>query len=141
MWEKLREKINQPGIRETWHNMTKTDKLNINESERLISLLGGAGAVIYGLTRRSPLSLGFALAGGVLLYRGLTGHCPVFEALGISTASQMEQLQLKMGDQTQSQPASQDRPDTTIDKDSLVDEVVWESFPASDPPAWTTSRD
>jgi uncharacterized membrane protein len=39
-----------------------------------------------GLSRGNLAGLTAAAIGGALLYRGLTGHCPCYEALGIDTA-------------------------------------------------------
>jgi hypothetical protein len=64
-----------------------------------------------------------ALAGGYLIYRGLAGHCPVYEALNIDTAH---------ANRLQFDELSQEVPHTTIEQDDLVDEAVWETFPASD---------
>lgn len=60
--------------------------INVGEYERLASTVGGPLLAIYGLSRRSPLGLGLALVGGALLYRGVTGHCEVYQALGMNTA-------------------------------------------------------
>jgi uncharacterized membrane protein len=60
---------------------------NVGETERLASMAGGAVLLLNGLfgPRRSrPLSF---LTGAGLVYRGFTGRCRVYEALGISTAS------------------------------------------------------
>jgi uncharacterized membrane protein len=59
---------------------------NVGDIERLATMLGGGTLAAYGLTRRSPSGLALALLGGVLLYRGVTGHCYVYQALGINTA-------------------------------------------------------
>lgn len=63
---------------------------NVAMAERWASTLGGGALAVYGLTRgirrRSPGGLAAAAAGGVLLYRGVTGHCPGYEAAGINTA-------------------------------------------------------
>ena len=59
---------------------------NINLTERWISIIGGGALAAYGLARRSKSSLLFAGVGGALLWRGATGHCPIYGALGISTA-------------------------------------------------------
>jgi uncharacterized membrane protein len=59
---------------------------NISTSERNISLLGGAGLALYGLGRGGPFGLLTALAGGALMYRGWTGWCHLYEALGINSA-------------------------------------------------------
>lgn len=57
---------------------------NVAPAERLISLGLGTCLTVYGITGRhvSPLSL---LAGGFLLYRGLAGNCPLYQALGTGT--------------------------------------------------------
>lgn len=60
--------------------------VNVGDGERAASALGGAALVLYGLSRRTPLGLGLALLGGGLLYRGMSGHCDVYGALGASTA-------------------------------------------------------
>ncbi|MGI8995695.1 MAG: SRPBCC family protein [Pyrinomonadaceae bacterium] len=61
--------------------------VNVGESERYISAIGGGALALYGLTRGSLAGVALALVGGGLLYRGVTGHCDVYEALGVRTAS------------------------------------------------------
>jgi len=60
--------------------------VNVGDAERLLSLLGGGALALYGLARRDLPGLGLAAAGGGLLYRGLTGHCNLYGALGVNTA-------------------------------------------------------
>jgi uncharacterized membrane protein len=60
---------------------------NISDMERWVSMGAGAMMTAYGLSKRR--TSGFALAGlGALLFRrGMTAHCDVYQALGMSTAS------------------------------------------------------
>ena len=64
-----------------------TRSRNISDIERWVSMGAGAMMTAYGLSRRR--TSGFALAGlGALLFRrGMTAHCDVYEALGMSTAA------------------------------------------------------
>ena len=126
--------------REIWQQWTKTDKVNVNEPERLFSIITGLALVAHGLSRRSLSSVGVLLSGGYLLYRGLAGHCPLFELAGFSSASRAEQLQFNQDHRSHDRPPQQRRAGTTIDPDDTVDEAVLETVPASDPPAWTASR-
>jgi uncharacterized membrane protein len=59
---------------------------NVAPLERLVSVAGGGALAIYGLTRGGLGGAGLALMGGALAYRGMTGRCPLYERLGISTA-------------------------------------------------------
>lgn len=59
---------------------------NVGEIERIASTIGGGLLTLAGLYRRSLGGLALAGIGGALLYRGTTGHCPVFQQLGLSTA-------------------------------------------------------
>jgi uncharacterized membrane protein len=68
--------------------------INVGETERLISMLAGAGLAAYGLTRFSMRGLLLAAVGGALAYRGVSGHCALYEALGVDTATP-EQAQPK----------------------------------------------
>ncbi|HYE65468.1 MAG TPA: SRPBCC family protein [Pyrinomonadaceae bacterium] len=61
-------------------------EVNLSETERWASIIGGGALALYGLTRWSPGGFVLALAGGSLIYRGASGHCDVYGALGISTA-------------------------------------------------------
>jgi len=63
--------------------MRRTFRRNVSQPERKWSLLGGAVLLALGLTRTGLNRVLTVLAGGVLLYRGNSGHCPVYEALGI----------------------------------------------------------
>ncbi len=58
---------------------------NVSQPERLASVLGGAALAIYGLQKNSWGGVALAVAGGALAYRGATGHCPAYQALGVST--------------------------------------------------------
>lgn len=54
------------------------DEVNVEPAERGISAVSGAVLLASGLRRGSlPLLLG----GGVLLYRGVTGFCPIYRAI------------------------------------------------------------
>jgi uncharacterized membrane protein len=60
--------------------------MNVGDLERLVSTVGGGALALFGLQRRTLGGLLVAAAGGGLLYRGLTGRCPCYGVLGISTA-------------------------------------------------------
>src|SRR5438067_2368249 len=59
---------------------------NITDAERWASLVGGTALALYGLKRGTLAGLTLAAAGAACVYRGFTGHCDVFQALGINTA-------------------------------------------------------
>ena len=64
-----REKLGQTFNREKLSNLVSREKLgsvNVGQTERWASVLGGA-----------------ALAGLPLILRGATGHCPVYQKMGI----------------------------------------------------------
>lgn len=64
--------------------------VNISEIERWGSSIGGGALAVFGLTRLLTRgSVGgavLALVGGALVYRGTTGHCNMYQALGIDTS-------------------------------------------------------
>lgn len=59
---------------------------NLNDSERLLSLLGGGILVAGGLKRGGLTGMAAAALGGALAERGGAGHCHVYGALGIDTS-------------------------------------------------------
>jgi uncharacterized membrane protein len=61
--------------------------VNVGDLERLLSMLGGAVVGLYGLHRLRLSGLALAAIGGALAYRGLSGHCKMYGALGIDRAS------------------------------------------------------
>lgn len=63
---------------------------NVNDAERWISVVAGSALAAYGLTRRSTPGLGLAAIGGLMVWRGATGHCMVYDALGITTAHESQ---------------------------------------------------
>jgi uncharacterized membrane protein len=60
---------------------------NVAELERWGSVASGAAAIAYGLSSRSRARTLWSAAGTALVYRGLTGHCPVYSTFGVSTAA------------------------------------------------------
>jgi uncharacterized membrane protein len=61
--------------------------VNVGRTERLLSMAAGGALAAYGLKRRSTPGAAAALAGAALLYRGATGHCDVYEAMGMQRAT------------------------------------------------------
>lgn len=59
---------------------------NVGAGERLISLIAGSALIVQGLKRSTPAGWGLAGIGGALLYRGLSGYCPVKSAIGRNMA-------------------------------------------------------
>ena len=91
----------------------ETARYNVGTIERWTSAIAGGALALYGLSRRSVIGGLITSLGATIAYRGITGHCPVYEQLGINTAAR---------------PAR---------SDALVHEASEDSFPASDAPAWT----
>ncbi len=63
----------------------RTLTANLNDTEKWLSIAAGAYLGVKGLSRGGPSGLlATGLAAG-LLYRGLTGHCYLYDQLGIDT--------------------------------------------------------
>lgn len=60
--------------------------VNVGRNERLVSVAAGAVLSLFGLSRRSIPGLLTAGVGGMMVYRGATGHCSMYEAMGVDTA-------------------------------------------------------
>lgn len=60
--------------------------VNVGTNERWASGVVGGLMVVDGLRRATLGGLAEAILGGALAYRGYTGHCQGYEALGIDTA-------------------------------------------------------
>ena len=75
---------NQPSRRA---QPSRERRQNVSEAERLVSASAGAVLILQGLGRRDLIGLLVAGIGGALAYRGVTGHCYTYQALGIDTAS------------------------------------------------------
>jgi uncharacterized membrane protein len=59
---------------------------NVGPDEQAVSVVAGAVLGLLGLSRRTLPGLVCAGLGGMLLYRGVTGRCPVSKALGLDSA-------------------------------------------------------
>ena len=64
----------------------RSSSINVGQWERLASLAVGGAIVACGVRRGSMSGGTLALIGSGLIYRGLSGHCHAYEALGIDTA-------------------------------------------------------
>jgi uncharacterized membrane protein len=60
---------------------------NVGGTERWASMAIGTGLLLAGLAKRRRAGTLTAVAGGALLIRGASGHCPVNSAMGRNTAT------------------------------------------------------
>jgi hypothetical protein len=78
--------------RKSWNNQPAGDggaDANVGTQERAASVVTGALVTIFGMRRGGFTGALLALAGGGLILRGMTGHCPAYSALGINTAESL----------------------------------------------------
>ena len=74
----------------------RSTERNVANVERWLSVIAGSALVAYGLKRRTIAGLVLSGIGGVLVWRGTSGHCIVYEALGISTAGERNDAQVSI---------------------------------------------
>lgn len=67
-------------------NRQQEGEKNVGSTERVASIAGGAALAALGAARRTTAGTALAVLGGALVIRGATGHCPVYEALGVDTS-------------------------------------------------------
>ena len=60
------------------------ERINVGRVERWLSMVAGGALAAYALKRREVPGGAAAIAGAALLYRGATGHCDIYQALGIN---------------------------------------------------------
>lgn len=67
------------------HFNLRNDHINVNTPERVVSVVSGAFLLFAGIRSvvKNPVAgfLGLA-SGGTLLLRGISGHCPIYKAIG-----------------------------------------------------------
>ena len=76
----------QPAAEATsdWNGRERAQQANVSDAERALSVASGALLAIVGISRRSIPGVLVAGLGGGLIYRGISGHCPAYESLGIN---------------------------------------------------------
>jgi uncharacterized membrane protein len=68
--------------KERWPAMG-SNPINMSDTERTLSVVGGVALAMFTLTRMPKTGM-LLLAGGLwAVYRGVNGHCHVYEQLGI----------------------------------------------------------
>ncbi|MCB0153465.1 MAG: hypothetical protein KDF65_01620 [Anaerolineae bacterium] len=107
-------------------NQWRRGKQKVSRSEP-VAFLAGSGLLFLLASRRSGLVQAGLMAGsGFLFYRGLRRYFRLDE----------QDEDKKLAELTSNRPNSRPIPiNHTIDPTNKVDETLWETFPASDPPA------
>ncbi|MBC7932736.1 MAG: SRPBCC family protein [Rubrivivax sp.] len=62
--------------------------INVGQTERLASAIGGGALALYGITRGSLGGVALALLGAALVQRGYSGHCNVYDAIGYNASGE-----------------------------------------------------
>jgi len=67
--------------------LTMEADTNVGAAERLASMAVGGLLVTWALRKRSPGTMAAGIVGADLIYRGASGHCQLYDALGVNTAA------------------------------------------------------
>src|SRR5688572_14688379 len=60
-------------------------ELNVADPERVVSAVAGGALIAFGIKHGGWLGASLSLLGGGLLHRGATGHCYIYDAVGVNT--------------------------------------------------------
>jgi len=72
--------------------------VNVGDRERAVSTFAGGASLLYGLLRGGASGWALAGLGAIVAYRGLSGQCQLYQALGIDHASRAgDQVQGNLG--------------------------------------------
>jgi uncharacterized membrane protein len=77
------DRAERPRRRQAWR--INTGSVNVGRNERIVSTVAGGLLAAWGLRRRGRAGYSMALMGAELIYRGVTGHCHTYSALGMDT--------------------------------------------------------
>jgi uncharacterized membrane protein len=80
-----RNQRNQSDVQRA-NGQSRHRQTNVGDTERWVSAIGGGTLALLGLRRGGLSGLALAVGGGLLIHRGVTGRCQVYQRLGISTA-------------------------------------------------------
>jgi uncharacterized membrane protein len=94
-------------------------EINVGQTERTVSTAAGAVLALMGLAHRSLPGLVLAALGGGLIYRGVTGQCPVYRAAGIDTAN---------GETPAAEPQDYFEHGIHIEESFTVNKTPWELY-------------
>ena len=70
---------------------------NVDDLERVMSIIAGTALALFGLKRFSLTRLGLAAFGAKLIHRGITGHCPAYQRFGIATTRDQDNVRGNLG--------------------------------------------
>lgn len=62
-----------------------SSKVNVGAAERWLSGAAGIAMALYGLQKGEMEGKALAVVGGVLAYRAVSGHCPMYAVTGVNT--------------------------------------------------------
>ena len=88
-WEVTFDENNESAQENNGH---ENNGVNVGKYERLASAIGGGALVGYALKSRTPAGIALGVLGAGLLYRGATGQCEAYRALGVNTATTGEDV-------------------------------------------------
>lgn len=86
MTEGLGKPEQHPDGEEAPQSQRLPEMKNVGEAERYGSILGGLGLLLAGLARRGSSGVILGALGALLVRRGVTGQCALYQSLGISGA-------------------------------------------------------
>src|ERR1043165_429380 len=75
---------NRLRITDVSQQLTTETSTNVGTAERLASMALGGVLVMWAFRKRSPATMAAGIVGADLLYRGASGHCGVYGALGVN---------------------------------------------------------
>ncbi|MCO4099333.1 MAG: DUF2892 domain-containing protein [Gemmatimonas sp.] len=80
-----RNRADERELRRAMTHQGMGERRNVGGGERVLSAVAGGLLALWGLKRRGSLGYGAAALGAELVYRGASGHCKAYSALGITT--------------------------------------------------------